>query len=156
MRPFWQEVSVMSLIISWLPRLVGLLFYNYNINTHINEINRSFFSLFFRLWIFWCRAFPVWLFHIPNWSSSVHCHHDSVETIWRFILFFKLKWAFLITFCPLSVRSSVCLSVCKLFTFSSSSELGQFYQTWLKASLGVEDIKSHTLFKGEIIAKILK
>ena len=47
-------------------------------------------------------------------------------------LSWKLKWAFLITcrpssLCP-SVRPSVCLSVCKLFTLSSSSPepLGQF------------------------------
>ena len=49
-----------------------------------------------------------------------------------------------------SVRPSVCpsvrLSVCKLFTFSSSSPepLGQFQQTWHKVSLGEGD---SSLFK---------
>ena len=43
-------------------------------------------------------------------------------------LSWKLKWAFLIACCPSSVRLSVCPFVCKLYTFSSSSQepIGQF------------------------------
>ena len=59
---------------------------------------------------------------------------------WLFLahLSWMIKWAFLITCRP----STVCPSVCKLFTFSSSSReplgqsLVQFNQTWHNASLG--------------------
>ena len=59
----------------------------------------------------------------------------------------KLKWAFLITFCPLSVCLSVCLSVhpsvCKLFTFSSSSQepLSQFQPNLAQNILGWRGFK---------------
>ena len=54
-------------------------------------------------------------------------------------LSWKLKWAFLITYCP----SSVCLSVCKLFTFSSSSQelLGQFQPNLAQSILGWRGFK---------------
>ena len=55
--------------------------------------------------------------------------HDHL--IWR------LKWAFLIA-CGQFVSASVCLLVCKLFTFSTSppKPLSNFNQTWHKASFG--------------------
>ena len=61
-------------------------------------------------------------------------------------LSWKLKWAFLITCRPSAVCLSVCPSVCKLFTFSSSSQepLGQFQPNLHKASLGKGD---SSLFK---------
>ena len=78
-------------------------------------------------------------------------------------LSWMLKWAFLITYCPSSVRLSVCLSVCKLFTFSSSSQepLGQFQPNLAQSNFGWREfkfvqMKGHTLFQGKIIAKILK
>ena len=59
-----------------------------------------------------------------------------------------------------SVRPSVCLSVCKLFTFSSSSPepLGQFQPNLAQSILGWRgfkfvQMKGRALFQGEIITK---
>ena len=72
-------------------------------------------------------------------------------------LSWKLKWAFLITCRPSSVCLSVCPSVCKLFTFSSSSPepLGQFQPNLAQSILGWRGfkfvkMKGPVLFKGEI------
>ena len=71
-------------------------------------------------------------------------------------LSWKLKWAFLIT-----CRPSVCLSVCKLFTFSSSSPepLGQFQPNLAQSirlgwrRFNFVQMKGPALFQGEIITK---
>ena len=72
----------------------------------------------------------------------------------------KLKWAFLITCCLLSV---VCLSVCKLFTFSTTSQepLGQFQLNLAQSILGFRgfkfvQMKGQALLQGEIIMKLGK
>ena len=82
-------------------------------------------------------------------------------------LSWKLKWAFLITFCPSSVRLSVCPSVCpsvrlsvNFFTFSTSSQepLGQFQPNLAQIILRLRgfkivNMKGQALFQGEIIRK---
>ena len=88
-------------------------------------------------------------------------------------LSWKLKWAFLITFCPSSVRPSVCpsvcppsvrpsvrLSVCKLFTFSSSSPepLGKFQSNLAQSILKWRGFKfvqmnGHALIHKEVVTK---
>ena len=76
-------------------------------------------------------------------------------------LSWKLKWAFLITCRPSSVCSSVCLFICKLFTFPSSSPepLGQFQPNLAQTILGWRgfefvQMEGSALFQGEIIANI--
>ena len=88
-------------------------------------------------------------------QTSVDMHWKNMS---RFLahLSWKLKWAFLITRRP----SSVYLSVCKLFTFSSSppEPLGQFQPNLAQSILGWRgfkfiQMKGPALFQGEIITK---
>ena len=96
------------------------------------------------------------------WACIILFQHRIYQNQIRMGLLFlahlswKLKWAFLITCHP----SSVCLSVCKLFTFSSSSPepLGQFQTNLAQSILGWRgfqfvQMKGPALFQGEIITK---
>ena len=69
--------------------------------------------------------------------SWVYWENDLQSIAFVAHLSWKLKWAFLITCRPSSVRLSVCLSV-RLFTFSSSSPepLGQFQPNLAQSILG--------------------
>ena len=74
------------------------------------------------------------------WS---HLNIFYSRTMFLAHLSWKLKWAFLITCRPLSVCLSVCPTVCKLFTFSSSSPepLGQFQPNLAQSILGWRGFK---------------
>ena len=98
---------------------------------------------------------------IPLWYICLnHFRCQGFQYYFLAHLSWKLKWAFLITFRPLSVRPlsirlSVRPSVCKLFTFSSSSPepLGQFQPNLAQSILGWRgfkfvQMKGPVLFQG--------
>ena len=84
-------------------------------------------------------------------------HFKSWCLIWEYFFFWRLKWAFLITCFPSDL--SVCLSVCNIFSFLTSSpepDWANFNKTWHKAFLGEGNMKfvqkkGHALPQGEII-----
>ena len=74
-----------------------------------------------------------------NYHHGNHSFESPLNRVIRFLthLSWKLKWAFLIAFRPVSVCLSVCPSVCKLFLFSTSSQepLGQFQPNLVQSIL---------------------
>ena len=78
-----------------------------------------------------------WLLCFLKWFHAVVVLFDCWRCLWLLLfvahLSWKLRWVFLITCCP-----SVHLTVCKLFTFSSSSlePLGQFQPNLAQSILG--------------------
>ena len=110
------------------------------------------FSLCTRKWIFT----QILACHVTRLTGPIVIGSPHLKDTFLAHLSWKLKWAFLITCRP----SSVCLSVCKLFTFSSSSPepLGQFQPNLAQSILGWRgfkfvQMKGPALFQGEIITK---
>ena len=83
-------------------------------------------------------------------SPFLHLSFQNILTH----LSWKLKWAFLIACCPLSVCPSVCLSVnFSHFHLLLLKHWASFNQTLHTASLGFVQMKGYTHSKGELVGK---
>ena len=110
-------------------------------------------SPYFMYIIYSCMRNPVKLEYIMICKEHGFWSRYLAHLSWR------LKWAFLIKICQLSIFVAVVVVVVKLFTFSSSQEpLGQFKQNLAQSILGSRGVKflqmkGHPFLQGEIITK---
>ena len=108
-------------------------------------------------------------FTLITWQINVHLIKSSIKTFEEIDSFSKLinifiahlsrrlKWAFLIKICPLSVV--VVVVNFSHFHLLLKNHWANFNQTWHKVSLGEGDsslLKSAAYFQGEIITKYWK